>query len=52
MRQSADRVLTTHVGSLPRPADLVALGAARQRGEPVDEAGSRARVAEAVAAIV
>ena len=52
MRRSADRILTTHVGSLPRPADLLAMGAARQRGETVDEAGYRARVKDAVAAIV
>src|SRR3954451_16582082 len=25
MQRSTDRVLTTHVGSLPRPADLIAL---------------------------
>ena len=52
MRRSADRILTTHVGSLPRPADLLAMSAARQRGEKIDEAGYRARVKEAVAAIV
>src|SRR3569832_2149615 len=52
MRTSADRILTTHVGSLPRPAALLALSAAKQRGEAVDEAGYRARVTEAVAAIV
>ena len=52
MRRSADRILTTHVGSLPRPADLLAMSAVRQRGEKIDEAGYRARVKEAVAAIV
>jgi 5-methyltetrahydropteroyltriglutamate--homocysteine methyltransferase len=52
MRRSTDRVLTTHVGSLPRPADLVALMSARQRGEAVDEARLRTRVTGAVAEIV
>ena len=52
MRKSADRVLTTHVGSLPRPADLLAMTSARQRGEAVNGPGYRARVTEAVAAIV
>ena len=32
-----DRIRTTHVGSLPRPADLLALLNAHDRGEPVDE---------------
>jgi len=52
MRKSADRILTTHVGSLPRPADLLAMMSARQRGETVNEPGYRARVSEAVAGIV
>ena len=32
------RILTTHAGSLPRPARLVELYAARVAGEPIDEA--------------
>ena len=32
------RILTTHVGSLPRPAELVELVWAEDRGEPVDRA--------------
>ena len=35
---TADRILTTHAGSLPRPPRLVELYAARVAGEPVDEA--------------
>ena len=35
---SADRILTTHAGSLPRPPRLVELYAARVAGEPFDEA--------------
>ncbi len=49
---SADRILTTHVGSLPRPADLLALMEGREKGEAVDEAAYRARVAEAIREIV
>ena len=36
MKRSTDRILTTHVGSLPRPDDLLALMAARMDGKPVD----------------
>ena len=36
MRRSDDRILTTHTGSLPRPAALTRLYARRVRGEPVD----------------
>ncbi len=38
MKTSTDRILTTHVGSLPRPQDVVDLLFAQDRGEPVDEA--------------
>jgi methionine synthase II (cobalamin-independent) len=31
MKRSTDRILTTHVGSLPRPDDLMALYAANAR---------------------
>ena len=37
MKRSTDRILTTHTGSLPRPADLVELLRRRDVGEPVDE---------------
>ena len=36
MRTSTDRILTTHVGSLPRPDDLIEANRAREAGEPVD----------------
>ena len=36
--QHADRILTTHTGSLPRPEALTQLYVKRSRGEPVDEA--------------
>jgi 5-methyltetrahydropteroyltriglutamate--homocysteine methyltransferase len=47
------RVLTTHTGSLPRPADLVDLLYARERGEPAtDDASFEARVRDAVSEVV
>jgi 5-methyltetrahydropteroyltriglutamate--homocysteine methyltransferase len=52
MQSSADRILTTHVGSLPRPADLVAMNLARRGGEKIDGATYDARAREAVADIV
>lgn len=48
----AERILTTHVGSLPRPADLHAMSLARQGGEKVDEAAYQARLKSSVAEIV
>jgi 5-methyltetrahydropteroyltriglutamate--homocysteine methyltransferase len=37
VRRSEDRFLTTHVGSLPRPPELLALLERRERGRPVDQ---------------
>jgi 5-methyltetrahydropteroyltriglutamate--homocysteine methyltransferase len=37
MKTSSERILTTHVGSLPRPQDVVDLLFAQDRGEPVDQ---------------
>ncbi len=48
MKRSTDRILTTHVGSLPRPDDLFAMMAARMDGEPVDERAYAERVGTAV----
>jgi len=42
------RFLTTHVGSLPRPDDLIAMMWAREDGIPVDTAALEARVCAAV----
>ena len=47
-----DRILTTHVGSLPRPADLIRTMFAKQEGVPVDPAALESRTREAVAEIV
>jgi 5-methyltetrahydropteroyltriglutamate--homocysteine methyltransferase len=49
MQRSTDRILTTHVGSLPRPPDLQQMLQAKDRGEPYDAAAFEARVKEAVA---
>jgi 5-methyltetrahydropteroyltriglutamate--homocysteine methyltransferase len=52
MKRSTNRILTTHAGSLPRPADLLAMGEAKQDGKPVDAAVYEARLTEAVGEIV
>ena len=38
MKLSTDRILTTHVGSLPRPEPLGTMLLDRDAGEPVDAA--------------
>ena len=52
MELSRDRVLTTHVGSLPRPESLRVLLVAREAGEAVDEAEIETEVEAAVDSIV
>lgn len=52
MIQSEDRILTTHVGSLPRPDDLIQMMYAKEEGIPVDSEALSARVETAVAEIV
>jgi 5-methyltetrahydropteroyltriglutamate--homocysteine methyltransferase len=52
VKTSTDRILTTHVGSLPRPESIRTLLRARLAGQPVDEAELAARVTEAVAEAV
>jgi 5-methyltetrahydropteroyltriglutamate--homocysteine methyltransferase len=47
-----DRILTTHTGSLPRPADLVALLEARALGNAFDEELLQRRIAEEVRNVV
>jgi 5-methyltetrahydropteroyltriglutamate--homocysteine methyltransferase len=48
MKLSTDRILTTHVGSLPRPDDLFELMLARQDGKSSDETAFALRVRQAV----
>ena len=45
---TSGRFLTTHVGSLPRPDDLIALMWAREDGIPVDQAAMKERLSRAV----
>jgi 5-methyltetrahydropteroyltriglutamate--homocysteine methyltransferase len=48
-QQNTDRILTTHVGSLPRPHDLLDMMKARPAGQSQDEPVYQARVRDAVA---
>jgi 5-methyltetrahydropteroyltriglutamate--homocysteine methyltransferase len=52
MKLSTDRILTTHTGSLPRPADLTTTLEALDAGTAPDSAAFEARVRRAVAEIV
>jgi 5-methyltetrahydropteroyltriglutamate--homocysteine methyltransferase len=52
MKRSSERILTTHVGSLPRPDDAVALLLRKDRGEPYDQAEFERVIRRAVADIV
>jgi len=52
MKHSADRILTTHVGSLPRPASLFAMMKSKSAGTPVDPGALAAEVKSAVAEVV
>jgi len=47
-QQNTDRIMTTHVGSLPRPHDLLDMMKARLEGRDCDEAAYQARVSGAV----
>src|SRR5471032_3324776 len=52
MQRSADRFLTTHTGSLPRPDDLIRAMYAKEEGVPVDAGALAARVRAAVTEVV
>ena len=52
MKLSTERILTTHVGSLPRPKHLAELLVRKDRGEAYDRNEFDRVVREAVAAIV
>jgi 5-methyltetrahydropteroyltriglutamate--homocysteine methyltransferase len=52
MPNSADRFLTTHVGSLPRPDDLIQMMYAKEEGKPVDKDALNARIKSAVGEVV
>jgi 5-methyltetrahydropteroyltriglutamate--homocysteine methyltransferase len=52
MKHSERRILTTHVGSLPRPRELLAPLHAKDSGERHDAARLGRKIAEAVASVV
>jgi len=52
MKRSVDRVLTTHVGSLARPDDLLRMMLAKERGQDYDRADFQATVERAVADVL
>jgi 5-methyltetrahydropteroyltriglutamate--homocysteine methyltransferase len=52
MKRSTDRILTTHVGSLPRPPELIEAMVAEDRGDPVDREEYDATLKRAVAGVV
>jgi 5-methyltetrahydropteroyltriglutamate--homocysteine methyltransferase len=48
MHRSSERILTTHIGSLPRPPDLLEMLIAREEGRPFDAVVYREQVRSAV----
>jgi len=52
MKHSTDRILVTHVGSLPRPKPVLDLMKAKLTGQPYDAKTYDAEIRDAVAAIV
>ena len=52
MIHSVDHFLTTHVGSLPRPEELIQIMYSKEEGKPVDQLLLAAQVRAAVAAVV
>ena len=52
MKRSADRILTTHTGSLPRPLELAEMLLKKDDGEETDPSALRALVEAAVAETV
>lgn len=52
MKLSTERILTTHVGSLPRSQEVFELVFAQERGEPLDEPTFKAAISKAVKEVV
>jgi len=52
MKRSTSRILTTHVGSLPRPEDLLVANRSKAKGEPYDSGAWASRVRASVAQVV
>jgi 5-methyltetrahydropteroyltriglutamate--homocysteine methyltransferase len=52
MKRSSERILTTHVGSLPRPRDLLDMVQAKEQGKPIDEKAHATKLRAAVKDVV
>jgi 5-methyltetrahydropteroyltriglutamate--homocysteine methyltransferase len=52
MNNSKDRILTTHAGSLVRPASIVVAMRAKEAGEPYDEQALAEDARQSVAEVV
>ena len=52
MKHSADRILTTHVGSLVRPSKLLEKLRQKEGGRPYNEAELAAQVTSSIAEVV
>ena len=52
MKRSTERILTTHVGSLARPDELLQTMRAKEHGEPYDPELFEQQIRAAVAAVV
>lgn len=52
MKLSSSRILTTHVGSLPRSSAVTDVVFGRENGEAIDEGRARAAIRDAVADVV
>src|SRR4029450_14140527 len=52
MKRSNERILTTHAGALPHPADLKQMHTAQISGQPVDQKAFAKRVHEVVAQVI
>ena len=52
MKRSTERILTTHAGSLARPADLLEMMRAKETGQPYDAEAFAERVHSAVSEVV
>ena len=52
MKNSSNRILTTHVGSMTRPPEVVEALRPKEAGQPYDKQELESRIKNAVAAVV
>jgi 5-methyltetrahydropteroyltriglutamate--homocysteine methyltransferase len=52
LRTSSDHILTSHVGSLPRPDELIEANRSRETGEETDERGFQEKLRASVVEVV